>query len=63
MSSAELRIGEVAIQAGVNVQTLRYYERRSLLPKPQRTASGYRAYPVDTVRLIRLIRFINSSAR
>lgn len=56
MSGAELRIGEVAIQAGVNVQTLRYYERRSLLPKPERTASGYRAYPAETIRLIRFIK-------
>ena len=35
-------IGEAAGQAGVNVQTLRYYERRGLLPRAARRASGYR---------------------
>ena len=51
-----LRIGEVAAQAGVNVQTLRYYERRRLLEKPKRAASGYRAYEPETVRVIRFIK-------
>ncbi len=37
-------IGETAEQAGVNVQTLRYYERRGLLPRPPRRASGYREF-------------------
>ena len=40
-----MRIGEVAAQANVNVQTIRFYERRGLLEKPRRTASGYRDYP------------------
>jgi MerR family transcriptional regulator, mercuric resistance operon regulatory protein len=51
-----MRSGEVAERAGVNVQTLRYYERRGLLPRPPRTASGYRTYPpatVDTVRFVK----------
>jgi DNA-binding transcriptional MerR regulator len=48
-----LRIGEVANRARVNIQTLRYYERRGLLEAPERTASGYREYPSETVRLIR----------
>jgi MerR family mercuric resistance operon transcriptional regulator len=52
----ELTIGQVAREAGVNVQTLRYYERRGLIPKPPRRASGYRQYPEDTVRRIRFIR-------
>ena len=56
MSGDRLRIGEVARQAGVNVQTLRYYERRRLLETPKRTASGYRAYRAETVRLIRFIK-------
>jgi len=37
-------IGEMAERAGVSVQTVRYYERRGLLPSPRRTPSGYRRY-------------------
>ena len=51
-----MRIGEVAAQAGVNIQTLRYYERRGLLPEPERGSSGYRAYDSDTVGLVRFIK-------
>jgi DNA-binding transcriptional MerR regulator len=46
----------VAEEAGVNTQTLRYYERRGLLPEPQRSRSGYRAYTTDAVRIIRFIK-------
>lgn len=53
-----MRIGEVAERAGVNVQTLRYYERRGLLDPPPRTPSGYRIYPLETVRLVRFIKRI-----
>ncbi len=49
-------IGEAAEQAGVNVQTLRYYERRGLLPKPPRRTSGYREFPDDAVRIVRFIK-------
>jgi len=51
-----LRIGEVAGQAGVNVQTLRFYERRGLLPEPPRRASGYREYAPESVRRVRFIK-------
>jgi Hg(II)-responsive transcriptional regulator len=51
-----MRIGKVAAEAGVNVQTLRYYERRGLVPEPERGSSGYRAYDPDTVRLVRFIK-------
>ena len=51
-----MRIGEVARQANVNIQTLRYYERRGLLPEPERGRSGYRAYDPDTVKLVRFIK-------
>jgi Cu(I)-responsive transcriptional regulator len=51
-----LKVGEVAKQAGVNLQTIHYYERRGLLPKPPRTASNYRAYPADAVLLVRFIK-------
>lgn len=51
-----LTIGRLARAAGVGVPTVRYYERRALLKKPRRTASGYREYPQDTARLIRFIK-------
>jgi Hg(II)-responsive transcriptional regulator len=51
-----VRTSEVAAQAGVNRQTLRYYERRGLLPEPERTHSGYRAYTPDAVRVVRFVK-------
>lgn len=51
-----MRTAQVAREAGVNTQTLRYYERRGLLPDPGRTNSGYRAYPADAVRTVRFIK-------
>jgi Cu(I)-responsive transcriptional regulator len=51
-----MRIGEVAQRAGVNIQTLRYYERRGFLPRPMRRPSGYREYSDDTVGLVRFIK-------
>lgn len=39
-----MRIGELAERAGVNIQTIRFYERRRLLREPARTAGGYRIY-------------------
>lgn len=51
-----MRIGQLAEQAEVNVETVRFYERRGLLAEPQRTASGYRRYPPDATRRIRFIK-------
>lgn len=52
-----MRIGEVAEQAGVGVETLRYYERRGLLEEPERIGTGdYRAYPPEAVRVVRFIK-------
>src|SRR4051794_40946637 len=51
-----MRVGEVAERAGVNVETLRYYERRGLLPAPDRTPSGHRRYDEETVRFLRAIK-------
>ncbi|HEX3545318.1 MAG TPA: MerR family DNA-binding protein [Mycobacterium sp.] len=51
-----MRTSEVAAQADVNAQTLRYYERRGLLPEPGRSPSGYRAYGADAVRLVRFVK-------
>ena len=54
--SRVLRSGQLAQAAGVNVQTLRYYERRGLLPEPQRTLGGHREYGPDAVAVLRVIR-------
>jgi redox-sensitive transcriptional activator SoxR len=51
-----MRVGEVATRAGVNVETLRYYERRGLLPAPAREPSGHRRYDEETVRFLRAIK-------
>ncbi|MBX6750648.1 MAG: MerR family transcriptional regulator [Micromonosporaceae bacterium] len=54
--SAGLRSGQVAAAAGVNLQTLRHYERRGLLAEPERTLGGHRVYPPQTVTLVRIIK-------
>jgi DNA-binding transcriptional MerR regulator len=54
--SEGLRVGEVAAAAGVHVQTLRYYERRGLLERPERTLGGHRLYPAETIALLRVIK-------
>ena len=51
-----MKVGEVAARAGVNVETLRYYERRGLLPEPAREPSGHRRYDEETVRFLRAIK-------
>jgi Hg(II)-responsive transcriptional regulator len=51
-----MTIGEVAERAGVNVQTVRYYERRGLLPEPPRSGSGYRQYEPEAVARIQFIK-------
>lgn len=56
MNSKSLTIGRLAREAGINLETVRYYERRGLLPKPPRTASGYRLFPTDATARLRFIR-------
>ena len=51
-----LTIGEVAKQAEVNVETLRYYERRGILPTPPRSGANYRRYPETAVQQVRFIK-------
>jgi len=51
-----MRSGQLAAAAGVNLQTLRYYERRGLLPEPTRTLGGHRAYPPEALTRLRLIK-------
>lgn len=49
-------IGKTAKQAGVGIDTVRFYEREGLLPEAQRTQSGYRLYSADDVDRLRFIR-------
>jgi len=54
--TVQLRPGQVAAAAGVNLETLRYYERRGLLDPPERTLGGHRVYPGEAVTLLRIIK-------
>ncbi|MGL4317951.1 MAG: MerR family DNA-binding protein [Pseudomonas sp.] len=54
--SKPLTIGTLARESGVNLETIRFYERSGLLPQPQRSASGYRHYQAVDVRRLRFIR-------
>ncbi|MGW5750801.1 MerR family transcriptional regulator [Nocardia rhamnosiphila] len=51
-----LRTSELAAAAGVNTQTLRYYERRGLLARPARSPGGHRLYPEQAVTVLRMIK-------
>jgi len=51
-----LRAGEVAERAGVNLQTLRYYERRGILSEPERSLGGHRLYDDDTVLVLQVVK-------
>jgi MerR family mercuric resistance operon transcriptional regulator len=56
MKMKALTIGRLAKEARVNLETVRYYERQGLLPRPPRSASGYRLFPVEAARRLRFIR-------
>ncbi|HEX9652747.1 MAG TPA: Hg(II)-responsive transcriptional regulator [bacterium] len=51
-----LKVGQLAKHANVNIETIRYYERRGLLPEPRRRESGYREYSQDSVCRIKFIK-------
>lgn len=51
-----MRIGDLAKQAGVNIQTIRFYEREQVLRQPPRTSSGYRSYSDSDLRRLVLIK-------
>ena len=55
-----MKIGQVAREAGVSIDTVRFYERRGVLPAPARRPSGYRAFTEATVQRIRLARSLQS---
>ena len=52
----QLKIGQVAKQSDLTVETIRYYEQRGLIPKPNRLDSGYRVYPES---ILTRLNFIN----
>jgi DNA-binding transcriptional MerR regulator len=56
VSADGLRSGQVAAAAGVNIQTLRYYERRGLLAEPDRSPGGHRLYDEHAVTALRVIK-------
>lgn len=51
-----MRAGQLAAAAGVNPETLRYYERRGLLPDPERSLGGHRVYGADSLTVLRVIK-------
>lgn len=53
---AAMTIGKVAKQAGVGVETIRFYERERLIAQPRRRPSGYRQYDPEVVQRVRFIR-------
>jgi DNA-binding transcriptional MerR regulator len=53
---AGMRAGQVAEAAGVNVETLRYYERRGIIAEPDRSLGGHRLYPEAMVTTLRVIK-------
>lgn len=56
MSPTELHIGELARRTGYTVETIRYYERIGLLPKPRRASSRYRLFDQDDIARVMFIR-------
>lgn len=57
----EMRIGQLARRLDLNAQTIRYYERIGLLPSPERTESGYRAYGEEDERRLRFVKNARNS--
>jgi MerR family transcriptional regulator, mercuric resistance operon regulatory protein len=53
---SDLTIGKLAESAGVNVETIRYYQRRGLLDEPKKPLGGYRRYPSDAAKRVRFIK-------
>jgi MerR family transcriptional regulator, copper efflux regulator len=51
-----MTIGEVAKAAGVGVETIRFYERKKLIPQPKRSTTGYRTYDQQIAQRVRFIR-------
>ena len=63
-SDHELRqIGEAANESGLSIDTIRYYERLSLVEKPNRSEGGFRLYPKQTVEKLKFIKRICLATR
>lgn len=56
MAPESFTIGKLSQQTGVNIETIRYYEKRGLIPPPPRTISGYRRYDEDHTKRLVFIR-------
>ena len=56
MALKGITIGTLARKAGVNIETIRYYQRRGLLQEPPKPVEGYRLYPLDSVQRILFIK-------
>jgi len=54
--TVSLTIGQLAKQADVNIETIRYYQRRQLIPEPPKPPSGYRQYSEDDLTRIQFIK-------
>jgi MerR family mercuric resistance operon transcriptional regulator len=54
--TTQLTIGKLAVAAGVNIETIRYYQRRDLLDEPAKPLGGHRRYSTETVRRVRFIK-------
>ena len=55
-----MTIGDLAAATGVKPRTIRFYEKKGLLPRPQRSESGYRLYAEEDIKLLHLIRSARS---
>ena len=53
---ADVTIGRLADAAGVNVETIRYYQRRGLMAEPGKPTHGARRYPLEAVKRVRFIK-------
>jgi MerR family transcriptional regulator, copper efflux regulator len=56
MAQSGLRIGEVAASSGVSIDTVRYYEKRRLLPRAPRTEGGFRLFAPETIERVQFIK-------
>ena len=56
LRAEHMPIGKLSRLSGVNIETIRYYERIKMLPAPQRTASGRRVYGATELRMLAFIR-------
>jgi len=56
MTTKSLTIGRLAQQAGINIETVRYYQRRGLIVEPEKPCYGFREYPPETVAQIKFIK-------